>query len=121
MNAADSKRHKERLVALRARLRDEVSRLTDAVLEKTSMQANGEMPVMPIHMADIDTDDFERELTLVESRDRTLERIEEALERIEDGVYGVCAKCEAKIPTARLNTIPYAILCVKCASQLELD
>ncbi|NQU20844.1 MAG: TraR/DksA C4-type zinc finger protein, partial [Candidatus Nealsonbacteria bacterium] len=68
------------------------------------------------------TDNFEREftLTLMESKDRTLEQIEEALERIEDGIYGVCEKCDGKIPKVRLNAIPYAILCVRCASRIEL-
>ena len=123
MNAEDSKPYKERLVVLRARLRGDVSQMTDAVLEKTLMQANGDLSAMPIHMADIATDNFEREftLTLMESKDRTLEQIEEALECIEDGIYGVCEKCDAKIPKVRLNAIPYTILCVKCASRLELD
>ncbi len=122
MNAEALKPYKARLVALRARLRGDVSQMTDAVLEKTLMQANGDLSAVPIHMADIGTDNFEREftLTLMESKDRTLEEIEEALERIEDGSYGVCEKCEGRIPKARLNAIPYATRCVKCASRLEL-
>ena len=81
MNAEDSKPYKERLLALRAQLRGDVSQMADAVLEKTLMQANGDLSSMPIHMADIGTDNFEREftLTLMESKDRTLEQIEEAL------------------------------------------
>ena len=38
--------------------------MADAVLEKTLSEANGDLSVMPIHMADIGTDNFERELTL---------------------------------------------------------
>lgn len=123
MNAQDSKPYKERLVALRARLRGDVNQMAGGVLEKTLMEANGDLSAMPIHMADIGTDNFEREftLTLMESKDRTFEQIEEALERIEDGIYGVCEKCEAKIRKARLNAIPYTIHCVRCASRLELE
>jgi RNA polymerase-binding protein DksA len=123
MNAEVLKPYKARLVALRVRLRGDVSQMTGAVLEKTLAQANGDLSAMPIHMADIGTDNFEREftLTLMESKDRTLEQIEEALERIEDGIYGVCEECEGKIPKARLNAIPYTTLCVKCASRLEPD
>jgi len=122
MNTEDSKPYRKRLIALRARLRGDVSQMTDAVLEKTLMQANGGLSAMPTHMADIGTDNFEREftLTLMESKDRALEQIEEALERIEDGIYGVCENCNAKIRKARLNAIPYAILCVRCASRIEL-
>jgi len=97
--------------------------MTDAVLEKTPMQASGDLSALPIHMADVATDNFEREftLTLMESKDRTLEQIEEALERIEDGIYGVCEECGAKIPAARLNALPYAVLCVRCAARMELE
>ena len=123
MNAEDSKPYKERLVAFRARLRGDVSRMSDAVLEKTLMQANGDLSAMPIHMADIGTDNFEREFTLrlMEAKDQTFDQIEAALQRMEDDVYGVCKECEGKIPKTRLNAIPYTGFCVKCASRLELD
>ena len=49
----------------------------------------------------------------------TLEAIELALERIEDGTYGQCDECGIKIPKARLNALPYAPTCVKCAEELE--
>ena len=40
-------------------------------------------------------------------------------ERIEEGSYGSCEECGAKIPKARLNAVPYASLCVRCAEQQE--
>jgi RNA polymerase-binding transcription factor DksA len=45
--------------------------------------------------------------------------IEAAIERIEDGSYGRCEKCGEKIPKTRLEAIPYAAECVRCASQQE--
>jgi DnaK suppressor protein len=95
--------------------------MADSVQEKAFAEAGGSSSFMPIHMAEIGTDNFSREFTLslLETKDRTIEQIEDALERMEDGVYGVCEKCETKIPKARLNVIPYATLCVKCASRLE--
>jgi DnaK suppressor protein len=76
---------------------------------------------MPIHMADIGTDNFEQEftLTLMESDEGTLASIEAALERVEDGTYGQCEECGARIPKARLTAVPYATMCVKCASDSE--
>jgi DnaK suppressor protein len=76
---------------------------------------------MPIHMADLGTDAFEQEFTLslMKNEEETLGRIEASLERIEDGTYGSCEECGAKIPKARLGAIPYVALCVKCASQSE--
>lgn len=40
-----------------------------------------------------------------------------ALERIEDGSFGICKKCEEPILEARLNAVPYAPLCKDCARQ----
>jgi len=121
MKKADLKIYRERLLALRARLRGDVSQLADATLKKNRMEANGDLSSMPIHMADIGSDNFEQEFTLslMQSEEGTLERIEAALERIEDGVYGDCEECGAKIPRARLSAVPYATMCVKCASQYE--
>jgi DnaK suppressor protein len=123
MKKADSKQYKERLLAMRDRLRGDVGQMTNAVLAEPPMFANGAGAAMPIHMADIATDNFEREFTLslMESTDQTLDQIEEALERIEDGVYGVCIACDGRIPKVRLNAIPYTALCVRCAARHELD
>ena len=121
MNHADMRAYKERLLVLRDRLRGDVSDMADGALNSSRAEANGDLSRMPIHMADLGTDNFEREFTLslMESEEDTLGRIEASLERIEDGTYGDCGECGAKIPKARLNAIPYATLCVKCASQSE--
>jgi RNA polymerase-binding protein DksA len=121
MKKADVKVYKERLLLLRARLRGDVSQLANSALNKSRSEANGDLSSMPIHMADIGTDNFEQEFTLslMQSEEVTLEHIENALERIEEGTYGQCEECGVKIPKQRLNAIPYATLCVKCASELE--
>jgi RNA polymerase-binding protein DksA len=121
MNKADLKVFRERLVVLQARLKGDVSQLADAALKKSRSAANGDLSSMPIHMADIGSDNFEQEntLNLMENEGLTLERIESALERVEDGTYGECEECGAKIPKQRLLAIPYATMCVKCASRIE--
>ena len=121
MKKADVKIYKERLLALRARLRGDVSQMADAALKQSRTQANGGLSNMPIHMADLGTDNFEQEFTLslMESDAGILGKIEGALERVEDGTYGQCEECGAKIPKTRLNAIPYATMCVKCASQYD--
>ncbi len=112
---------KERLLALRARLRGDMSQMADATLKKRRTEGNGDLSSMPIHMADIGSDNFEQEFTLslMESEEATLANIEAALERVEDGTYGLCEECGVKIPKKRLEAIPYATMCVKCASQSE--
>jgi RNA polymerase-binding protein DksA len=121
MNKSELKLYKERLLMLRARLRGDVSQMADAALKKSRTEANGDLSSMPIHMADIGSDNFEQEFTLslMQSEEDTLDRIEAALERIEEGTYGQCEECGVRIPKTRLNAIPYAGLCVKCASREE--
>ncbi len=121
MKTEDLKLYKERLLALRARLWGDVDQMGGPIFEKPLAQATGDLSVMPIHMADVGTDNFEREFTLrlMEAKDQTLDQIEEALQRMEDGVYGLCEECEGKIPKTRLDVIPYTVFCVKCASRLE--
>jgi len=121
MKKVDLKAYKERLLSLRARLRGDVTQMAEAALKKNRSEASGDLSSMPIHMADIGSDNFEQEFTLslMESEESTLEQIEASLERIEDGTYGQCEECGIKIPKTRLNAIPYATLCVKCASLQE--
>lgn len=121
MNKRETKVYKQLLTGLRGRLRGDVSAMADAALNKTRSEASGDLSSMPIHMADVGTDNFEQEFTLslMENEEETLIQIDAALERIEDGVYGLCVECEARIPKTRLNAIPYTPHCVKCASKLE--
>lgn len=112
---------RDRLLALRARLRGDVHRMADGALKKSRTEGNGDLSSMPIHMADIGSDNFEQEFTLslMENEEVTLANIEAALERIEDGTYGLCEECGVRIPKKRLEAIPYANMCVRCASQSE--
>lgn len=121
MNKREMKEYKQLLLVLRGRLRGDVNAMADAALNKTRSEASGDLSSMPIHMADVGTDNFEQEFTLslMESEEATLEQIEAALERIEEGVYGQCVECEGRILKARLNAIPFTPHCVKCASKLQ--
>ena len=121
MKKQEMKVYKQQLLAVRARLRGDVNQLADTALKKIRMESNGDLSSMPIHMADIGSDNFEQEFTLslMETEEGTLGAIEVALERIEDGTYGSCENCGGVISKARLNAIPYASLCIKCAQQAE--
>jgi DnaK suppressor protein len=117
----DLNTYKERLLALRARLRGDVTQMANATLQKNRTDGNGDLSSMPIHMADIGSDNFEQEFTLslMESEGVTLACVESALERIEEGTYGTCEECGVRIPKKRLDAIPYATMCVRCAEQHE--
>lgn len=111
--------YKNRLLDMRAQLRGDVSRMVSSALSAGDDGVRQNR--MPIHMAEMAGDHFEQELslTLASSKDGTRQKIERALERIEDGTYGVCDGCGRKILQARLDAIPYADLCVLCARQDE--
>ena len=51
----------------------------------------------------------------------TVAEIDRALERIEDGTYGVCEDCRRRIPQLRLKVVPFASLCVQCQETRERE
>ncbi len=110
--------YRERLLALRARLQGESTQMEDDALKD-----HGKTTSIPTDMAELASDDADQELTLslMGCEKDALDEIEEALKRIEDGRFGQCEECGMKIPESRLDAIPYAALCVRCASQREQD
>jgi DnaK suppressor protein len=120
MKKTDMLAYKEKLHAIRARLRGDVTAMAEVALRKSGMEG-GESNGMPIHMAELGSDNFEQEFTLglMEAEESTLDLIDSALERIEGGSYGRCAQCDGAIPKTRLNAIPYTPVCIKCAERQE--
>jgi RNA polymerase-binding protein DksA len=56
----------------------------------------------------------ERRLALQDMDAQKVEQIQQALERLANGAYGVCISCGEAIPQGRLEIIPYAAHCVVC-------
>ena len=124
--------HFRKLLLLhRARISGDVSQLSDEALKTSRRESAGDLSSMPIHMADIGSDNFEQEFTLslLENGEEVLGEIDAALKRIEDGTYGLCEQCaqdpkkagkaSAMIPTARLRAIPWTRYCVEHARLVE--
>jgi RNA polymerase-binding transcription factor DksA len=112
---------KAALEAMRARLRGDVTTMAEAALRKTRSEASGDLSSMPIHMADIGSDAWEQEFTLslMATEEETLDLVEQALGRIRSRTYGVCEECEGVIAKKRLEAIPFAPLCIRCAEKME--
>lgn len=121
MKKSEMKPFKELLLALRARLRGDVSALANAALAKAGGANGGSGSSVPSHIADMGSDTYEQDntLRLMDNEGVVLGQIEGALERIEDGDYGSCVECSGRIPKMRLKAIPYTPYCVKCASEIE--
>ena len=76
------------------------------------------------HMPDISDDAaraYDRKLQgdLEEQEWNKLKQVEAALEKVENGEYGIRDQCEKKIPEARLKIIPYTEFCTQCLSEIE--
>lgn len=114
--------HRQHLLALRDRLGGDVAHLSDEAFRKSGGEASGNLSHMPIHMADLGTDNFEQEntLNLLANEESILAEITAALDRIDKGTYGQCEECKGLIlPKARLKELPYTRYCVECARKLD--
>ncbi len=76
---------------------------------------------MPIHMAELGSDTWEQALTLrlSEAQAAILRDVDGALQRIQDGAYGVCEEAGERIPRGRLRALPWTRYCIECARSLE--
>ncbi|WP_406700737.1 TraR/DksA C4-type zinc finger protein [Singulisphaera sp. Ch08] len=109
------------LVALRTRLRGDLDQMTDEALRRDQPDSSGNLSNVPLHMADVGTENYDQEFTLglIENEQGTLEQVYEALDRINAGTFGRCQECEAPIAKPRLQALPYTRHCIQCARQLE--
>ena len=113
---------KELLLAKRHELTGTVNQLRDEALHKSRQDAAGDLSSMPIHMADLGSDNWEQEFTLglVASENELLREIDDALRRIEDRTYGICLATNKPIQRTRLRAKPWAKYCIEYARELEL-
>jgi RNA polymerase-binding transcription factor DksA len=104
----------------RARLLEARGRLTNAVdfLERENPGSLGDELGEPTgldnHLGDTASATYDRELDegLEEGAQQTLQDIDDALRKIEDGTYGTCEVCGKPIAPERLTAIPWARLCI---------
>lgn len=112
----------KRLLDERKRAVQELATLDDSI-GVSEEEATGEITTWRLHMADLGTETFEREQTLLlASREgRLLWHIDEALRRLyrSPETFGHCAECGKKIAYERLDAIPYVPRCVHCKQDWE--
>jgi len=72
---------------------------------------------------DVASEERDREISyLLTDRDRSkLQSVDQALERIEEGTYGICESCDGEITAERLKVMPFTRLCVQCQSEREVE
>lgn len=104
---------RQKLIAERRQLGEQLKRLDDSVEVEDIGRGN--------HMADDGTEAFEQTVGVALRRnvEARIESIERALAKLDDGTYGLCEQCGARIDRARLEALPHAIYCVDCQARRE--
>ena len=122
MTGVELEGYRRKLRVLHDRLGGDVAHLTDEALHTADEQSGSNLSHVPLHMADLGTDHYEREntLRLLANEGRLLGEITAALERIDAGTFGRCEECGGPIrPRERLHELPYTRYCVACAQELD--
>lgn len=100
---------------------DGIQHISEDTLKKSQKEASGDISGYTYHMADVATDTYDREfsLGLASNERKLLYELDDALKKIEEGVFGICEECKSLIARIRLKAVPYARLCVKCQGKKE--
>lgn len=121
MNKAELNKYKKLLIQQKIKLFNELKTLQKDNLKTPQRDAVGDLSGYVYHIADVATDNFNRELSLdlATVEQRALYEIEEALKRIEDKNFGNCLDCGQPIAKRRLAAVPQTDLCIKCQTKKE--
>jgi RNA polymerase-binding protein DksA len=109
--------YKDRLQQLLARADANRVDLREEALFGTGGEASGGISNVPIHPADLGTRESAEQvsLQLLENEEHLLEEIDRALDRIDEGTFGRCEACGQRIDKQRLEVLPFARRCIRCA------
>ena len=99
----------------------DLKHISDDTLRKSQKEASGDISGYTYHMADVATDNYDREfsLGLASSERKSLYELDDALKRIEERTFGLCDDCKSSITKIRLKAVPSARLCIKCQQKRE--
>ncbi|MBF0197339.1 MAG: TraR/DksA C4-type zinc finger protein [Planctomycetes bacterium] len=113
----DLESFKKKLLITRSKLASDAEHLENDV-----HASNGSDGLSLNHLADAGSDTFEVDFSMeqLENKENLLYDIDQALQKIDDGKFGVCDTCSKKISKARLDAIPFASNCVSCQEESEV-
>lgn len=121
MTKQELAKFKTLLLEKKEKLLKEIGHISKDTLAKSQRDATGELSGYTFHMADVATDNYDREfgLGLASNEQKVVWEIDEAIGRINDKTFGSCLSCGKKIAKKRLTAIPYTRFCVNCQEQEE--
>ncbi len=104
-----------------AQTSDDVEAIENTARNDARETASEDRSTYSLHMADHGTDAMEREksLLLAQRGGDYIDYLNEALQRIEDGTFGICRICKGPIGRGRLEAVPTATQCISCKSKRE--
>ncbi len=107
---------RSRLLEQQVELQDQLTTIEDTSFATTQSELSGDVG-LDDESADAGTATFEREkdLSIEQNVLDLMQKIERALERMDAGTYGICARCGKPIEKARIRALPYVDLCIKDA------
>ncbi|MFH1692610.1 MAG: transcriptional regulator, partial [Candidatus Omnitrophota bacterium] len=102
--------YKNLLLEKREELQGDITHISEETLKKSQKDASGDISGYSFHMADVATDNYDREFSLgLASKERNvLFEINHALDKLQDGLFGLCETCKKPISKVRLKAVPYA-------------
>ena len=117
----DLKDFKKIVLKKKEELLNDLKHISDDTLRKSQKEASGDISGYTYHMADVATDNYDREfsLGLASNERKSLYELDDALKRIEEGIFGICDDCKSSITKIRLKAVPSARLCIKCQQKRE--
>ena len=118
---SDLKEFKKIVLKKKEEILSDLKHISDDTLRKSQKEASGDISGYTYHMADVATDNYDREfsLGLASSERKSLYELDDALKRIEEGTFGICDDCKSPITKIRLKAVPSARLCIKCQQKRE--
>jgi RNA polymerase-binding protein DksA len=121
MSRSELVKYKELLLREREKAGGGISHVAETSLKKSQRESSGDLSGYSYHMADMASDDYERDFSLgrASEEQKILYAIDEALKRINDGTYGNCLQCGKKISKKRLEALPFTELCILCQKSKE--
>ena len=121
MNKREMKKYRDILLEKKEKLGSEIQKLEGDTLKKSQRDLSGDLSGYSLHMADVATDNFDREfaISLFSNEQDLMYEIDEALDRMSSGSFGNCQTCEKPISEKRLLALPYARNCTVCQEKEE--
>ena len=121
MSAIDTRHFRGILEEERQRVLDAISYLHEEAPGSLEDETEEIVGSSDNHLGETATATLDREIdySLEENSEQVLKAIEAALERIEDGTFGICQTCGEAISEERLEAIPYATQCIDCRRKGE--